>query len=259
MQHALFLDKPIRSNPRRRAQESVVSMLPSPPCETASPARSVPLRPTSAHDPDAQSTSTTEMSTTEHMAIIASITRPRWDTDTASASASPISPAYPKQASEGLSATPGPSQQRTKERRKLTKAACSSCRQRKSKVRRHISSSDLPLSVPPVLYFHKTYHPSPACRTLSPRQQDLTLSQCDGKRPTCSTCRTKSKTCEYMTEEGVSSQSAYKTRLEDYATVLQLLKRANSPECALILEDLRGPKGVVDGVKEVLDKWVEHE
>lgn len=62
-----------------------------------------------------------------------------------------------------------------------------------------------------------------------------------------------------MTEEGVSSQSAYKTRLEDYAAVLQLLKRADSPECALILEDLRGPEGVVDGVKEVLDKWVEHE
>ncbi|KEQ70788.1 hypothetical protein M436DRAFT_53240 [Aureobasidium namibiae CBS 147.97] len=141
------------------------------------------------------------------------MTRPRWETD--SASDRPISPAYPKQAFEGLSATPGSSQQRAKERRKLTKAACSSCRQRKSK--------------------------------------------CDGKRPACSTCRTKSRTCEYMTEEGVSSQSAYKTRLEDYATVLQLLKRADSSECALILEDLRGPKGVVDGVKEVLDKWAEHE
>lgn len=157
MQHALFLDKPIRSNPRRRAQESVVSMLPSPPCEDASPAPSVPLQPTSAHDRNAQSTSTTEMSTIEHMAIIASMTRPHWGTDTHSDF--PVSLAYPKQASEGLSATPGPSKQRTKERRKLTKAACSSCRQRKSKVRRHISSSDLPLSAPPVLHFHRTHHP----------------------------------------------------------------------------------------------------
>ena len=90
-----------------------------------------------------------------------------------------------------------------------------------------------------------------------PQQQDLTLSQCDGKRPTCTTCRTKKKSCEYLTEEGVSSQTAYKTRLEDYGTVLRLLQRADDGECKRILEDLRRPEGLVDGVKGVLEKWLE--
>jgi hypothetical protein len=62
-----------------------------------------------------------------------------------------------------------------------------------------------------------------------------------------------------MTEEGVSSQSAYKTRLEDYATVLRLLKRADHGECGRILEDLRRPKSMTDGVKDVLERWVESE
>jgi hypothetical protein len=60
-----------------------------------------------------------------------------------------------------------------------------------------------------------------------------------------------------LTEEGVSSQAAYKTRLEDYATVLHLLKRADRDECRRILEDLRKPKSMTDGVKDVLERWVE--
>ena len=128
MQHALFLDKPIRSNPRRRAQELDLSMLLSPPCETASPALSVPL------------TSTTEKSTTEHMAIDTFMTDHHWRTDTHSSS--PASPTFPDQTLGQSSVTPGPSQQ-PKGRRKLTKAACSLCRQRKSKVRRRHAPSDL--------------------------------------------------------------------------------------------------------------------
>jgi hypothetical protein len=62
-----------------------------------------------------------------------------------------------------------------------------------------------------------------------------------------------------MAEEGVSSQAAYKTRLEDYATILRLLKRADSDECGRILEDLRRPKSMTDGVKDVLERWVESE
>lgn len=256
MQHALFLDKPIRSNPRRRAQELDVSILPSPPRETASPAPSVPLRSDPAHDSGVRSTSTIEKSTTEYLAIVASMPHPHWQTDTDLNSL--VTPAFPDQAPEESSMTPGASQQ-PRERRKLTKAACSSCRQRKSKVRRHnpllrptfhlnLFCVSIRLTFPACLA---------ACRLLFPHQQDLTLSQCDGKRPTCTTCRTKGKTCEYMTEEGVSSQTAYKTRLEDYATVLRLLQRADGPECVRILEDLRGPEGLVDGVKGVLNKWSE--
>lgn len=98
-----------------------------------------------------------------------------------------------------------------------------------------------------------------ACHSIFSCQQVLTLPQCDGKRPTCTACQTRRKTCEYIAEEGVSSQAAYKSRLEDYATVLRLLQRADKAECERILEDLRGPEGLLEGVKDVLDKWVKSE
>lgn len=62
-----------------------------------------------------------------------------------------------------------------------------------------------------------------------------------------------------MTEEGVSSQAAYKSRLEDYANVLRLLQSADNVECGQILDDLRRPEGLAEGIKDVLDKWVENE
>jgi hypothetical protein len=136
MEHALFLDKPVRGNPRRRAQELSVSMLPSPPCETTSPAPSIPSQSTSTHDSYVGLTSTTEKSTAEHMAIIASMTRPQWRTDTDL----PVAQAFPDQSPEESSVTPGPLQQRRPVRGKATKAACSTCRKRKSKVRRNIPS-----------------------------------------------------------------------------------------------------------------------
>ncbi|KAI4747780.1 hypothetical protein E4T50_01889 [Aureobasidium sp. EXF-12298] len=214
MEHALFLDKPIRGNPRRQAaQQLSVSMLPSPPFESGSPASSAaPLRYSPAHeanDSDASPISTAGMSTAEHMAIIASMTRPQWRTDNDVL----VTIASPDHPPEVPMVAPSPKQQRKAGHRTLTKAACSACRQRKIK--------------------------------------------CDGKRPTCTTCRTKKKSCEYLTEEGVSSQTAYKTRLEDYGTVLRLLQRSNDGECKRILEDLRRPKGLIDGVKSVLEKWVE--
>jgi hypothetical protein len=127
MEHALFLDKPVRSNPRRRAQALAVSMLPSPPCEIASPAPEIPSRSIFTHDSDLQLTSTTEKSTTEHMAIIASMTRPQWRTDADLV----VNSASPDRTPQESSVTPGPPQQR---RGKATKAACSTCRKRKSKV-----------------------------------------------------------------------------------------------------------------------------
>ncbi|KAI4843858.1 hypothetical protein E4T44_06518 [Aureobasidium sp. EXF-8845] len=127
MEHALFLDKPIRSNPRRRAQALAVSMLPSPPCEIASPAPGIiSSQSTLVRDSDEQLTSTTDKSTTEHMDIIASMTRPRWRTETDLV----INSASPDRTPQESSATPGPSRQR---RGKATKAACSTCRKRKSK------------------------------------------------------------------------------------------------------------------------------
>lgn len=36
-----------------------------------------------------------------------------------------------------------------------------------------------------------------------------------------------------------------------------MLQRSDDGECKRILEDLRRPKGLIDGVKGVLEKWVE--
>ena len=60
----------------------------------------------------------------------------------------------------------------------------------------------------------------------------------------------------YLTEEGVSSQRAHKRELEEYAAVLRLLQRADGDECTRILEALRRPKTMSEGVKDVLEKWV---
>ncbi|KAH0272451.1 hypothetical protein KCU91_g6670, partial [Aureobasidium melanogenum] len=81
-------------------------------------------------------------------------------------------------------------------------------------------------------------------------------SKCDGKRPTCSSCITKNKPCEYLAEEGVSSQAASRKRLEGYATVLRLLQDAHPEDCDRIIRDLRRPKSLAGGVKTVLEKWM---
>jgi hypothetical protein len=128
MEHALFLEKPIRGNPRRRDQKLEMSMSPSSPCETASTALSDPSRSSSAYDSDGQLTWTTDESTTEHMAVIASMTRPYWRTDTDLLVNNSASPDQPPQESTKRQS---PLRQR---RRKITKAACSLCQKRKSKV-----------------------------------------------------------------------------------------------------------------------------
>jgi hypothetical protein len=127
MEHALFLDKPVRSNPRSRVQVLAVSVLPSPPCEITSPTPDTPSWSTNVHDSDGQLTSTIDKSTTEHMAIIASMTRPQWRMDADLV----VNSASPDRTPQESSVTPGPPQQR---RGKATKAACSTCRKRKSKV-----------------------------------------------------------------------------------------------------------------------------
>lgn len=82
------------------------------------------------------------------------------------------------------------------------------------------------------------------------------LFQCDGKRPICSACIDKKKSCEYLAEDGVSSQAATRKRLEGYATVVQLLQQADPKDCRRILRDLREPRSLASGVKTVLDKWL---
>jgi hypothetical protein len=56
----------------------------------------------------------------------------------------------------------------------------------------------------------------------------------------------------YLTEEGVSFQRAHRRELVKYATVLRLLQRADSDKCTRILEALRRPKTMADGVEDVL-------
>ncbi|KAI4728863.1 hypothetical protein E4T49_03363 [Aureobasidium sp. EXF-10728] len=212
MEHALFLDKPIRGNPRDAFGRRLTASKPSssPDSDTQSSVSSSASSVTASHDPDLPSTSPVEQSIAENMAMISCMTRPQWRTE--AGISEPQSCSDQAASDQDFSTTATDSQQQNpRSRKKTVKAACLACQKRKSK--------------------------------------------CDGKRPRCTSCRSKNKSCEYMAEEGVSSQAASKRRLEGYGTVLLLLQQANSNECERILKDLRGPRTLGGGVKNVLDRW----
>ncbi|KAG9600427.1 hypothetical protein KCU77_g1343, partial [Aureobasidium melanogenum] len=218
MEHALFLEKPIRGNPRQRAQAQQglsTSRLPSTPSDTASPPSSQHIHspPPPASESDDLLTSGTEQSAGRHMTTISCMTQPPWQSPEMDILATPS----PSDQADPEEPTTKPTSQHARKSskgamRKTTKAACSACRKRKSK--------------------------------------------CDGKRPTCSSCITKNKPCEYLAEEGMSSQAASRRRLEGYATVLRLLQNAHPEDCDHIIRDSRRPKSLAGGVKTVLEKWM---
>ncbi|THY14992.1 hypothetical protein D6D01_08007 [Aureobasidium pullulans] len=106
-------------------------------------------------------------------------------------------------------------------RKRIVKAACSACRKAKAK-------TNLGLSF---------------------------LKQCDGRRPSCTSCTTKRRSCQYSAEEGVSSQMVTKRRLEGHGVVLQLVRDAEPEERELILQDLRRPGDLGDIVMAIQKKW----
>lgn len=97
---------------------------------------------------------------------------------------------------------------------------------------------------------------SPFHYTHSETELDLSfLKQCDGKRPACTRCTTKRKTCQYAAEEGLSSHMVTKRRLEGYGAVLQLVRDAEPEERELILQDLRRPGDLGEIVMAIQKKW----
>lgn len=81
------------------------------------------------------------------------------------------------------------------------------------------------------------------------------LKQCDGKRPACTSCTTKRRSCQYAAEEGVSSQAVTRRRLQGYGAVLQLVRDAEPEERELILQDLRRPGDLGEIVMAIQKKW----
>ena len=82
------------------------------------------------------------------------------------------------------------------------------------------------------------------------------LKQCDGKRPSCTSCTTKRRSCQYAAEEGVSSQAVTRRRLQGYGAVLQLVRDAEPEERELILQDLRRPGDLGEIVMAIQKKWM---
>ncbi|KAH0359930.1 hypothetical protein KCU65_g9704, partial [Aureobasidium melanogenum] len=223
MEHALFLEKPIRGNPRQEAQQCLSAAgarLPSTPSDTASPPSSQhghsPPPPATLESDDLL-TWPSEQDAGRHMSTISCMIQTPWQSPEMMDILATPSPSDQADPEEQLSTKPTSTSQHARKdsksgTRKTAKAACSACRKRKSK--------------------------------------------CDGKRPTCSSCITKNKPCEYLAEEGMSSQAASRRRLEGYATVLRLLQNAHPEDCDRIIRDLRRPKSLAGGVKTVLEKWM---
>ncbi|KAH0379226.1 hypothetical protein KCU92_g8272, partial [Aureobasidium melanogenum] len=214
MEHALFLEKPIRGNPRQRVQAQQGSRLPVTPSDTVSPPPSQHIHsPLPVPESDDLLTSATEKSAGRHMTTISCMTQAQWQSPDMDILATPSPSDQTDLEEPSTKAASRHARKNSKSgMRKPTKAACSACRKRKSK--------------------------------------------CDGKRPTCSSCITKNKPCEYLAEEGMSSQAASRKQLEGYATVLRLLQNAHPEDCDRIIRDLRRPKSLAGGVKTVLEKWM---
>lgn len=138
MEHALFLEKPIRGNPRRASQAQClsVSRMPSTPSDTASPPSSQHSHsPRPAPESDDLLTSAAGQSAGNCMTTLPCMNQPQWQPDMETlATPAPSDQADPE---EQLSTKP-PSRHARKHstggQRKTTKVACSACRKRKSKV-----------------------------------------------------------------------------------------------------------------------------
>lgn len=142
MEHALFLEKPIRGNPRQHAQAreclSSITKLPSTPSDSASPPSSQHGHsPAPALESDDLLTSATEQSAGTHMSTISCMTQPQWQSPERDilATPSPSDQADPEEASRKPTSSQHARRDSKGGTRKTTKAACSACRKRKSKVR----------------------------------------------------------------------------------------------------------------------------
>lgn len=164
MEHALFLEKPIRGNPRQRATAQAqcvsASRMPSTPSDTASPPSSQHAHsPRAAPESDEILTLANEQLAGDRMTTLSCMTQPQqWHPDVETLA----TPCSSDQADPEELSTEQSSHHARKHskggQRKTTKAACSECRKRKSKVRRwHTSQTCFhvvcsPCSLPLMLF-----------------------------------------------------------------------------------------------------------
>lgn len=138
MEHALFLEKPIRGNPRQHVQAQQGSRLPITPSDTVSPPPSQQIHsPLPVPESDDLLTSATEQSAGRHMTTISCMTQAQWQSPDMDILATPS----PSDQTDLEEPSTKPASQHARKNSKgsgmrtTTKAACSACRKRKSKVR----------------------------------------------------------------------------------------------------------------------------
>lgn len=134
MDIAKFLDQPIRFNPRRASAHSVSmtsSLLPSPPHEST---------PTSSPESDGALSSETRFSPTQNRKP----SPPRTSSPLADGNYQVLEESKQRSATPDSSSKAADARQQrgTKDRKSITKAACSACQRRRSKVRL------IPVSIP---------------------------------------------------------------------------------------------------------------
>lgn len=129
MEHALFLDQPIRLNPRRQSQSPSISTPSAKPNEISSPTVSLLSCSSPVHESDIPLPSETKQSTADQIALCSSTIRPQWRTETDLFVTLSSDQLVPDEFSTALVRKNG------KGKRRSTKAACSACRRQKSKVR----------------------------------------------------------------------------------------------------------------------------
>ena len=127
MDIAKFLEAPIRSNPRRESQPSLLStLLPPTPCETTSPASQSASPLSSFPEADAISRSEFDFTPADSVHPVSSAIRSQWPTELGTPEQQTAEEPHQNLESEQSDGATKP--------KRIVKAACSACRKRKAKV-----------------------------------------------------------------------------------------------------------------------------
>ncbi|KAK5656726.1 hypothetical protein OQA88_4274 [Cercophora sp. LCS_1] len=78
-------------------------------------------------------------------------------------------------------------------------------------------------------------------------------ARCDGARPRCGACSSKSRTCGYEGEEGQSRQAAKNARLAALEELVRELQTKPAKEAELLLQNLRSADDILGGSKSGSD------
>ncbi|KAI4736870.1 hypothetical protein E4T50_12625 [Aureobasidium sp. EXF-12298] len=244
MEHALFLEKPIRGNPRQRVQAQQGSRLPVTPSDTVSPPPSQHIHsPLPVPESDDLLTSATEQSAGRHMTTIPCMTQAQWQSPDMDILATPSPSDQTDLEEPSTKAASRHARKNSKSgMRKPTKAACSACRKRKSKVRHKHTHLKPFVSLDPL-------YPS-ATNILSTPFIEADLLFFGLSSVTANVRHVQAASPR------INRASTWPRKLEGYATVLRLLQNAHPEDCDRIIRDLRRPKSLAGGVKTVLEKWM---